>query len=56
MQTKKEIAIKNLEKMEVENDLKIEKVEAKLRILKDEQDQIIETLTNLVLGGKTKNE
>ena len=47
MQTKKEIAIKKLEKMEVENDIKIEKLEAKLRELKDEQDQIIETLAKL---------
>jgi len=45
--TKKEIAIKELEKMEVENDLKIEKMEAKLQILKCEQDQIIETLVRL---------
>ena len=41
---KKEIAIKELEKMEVKNALKIEKTEAKLQILKCEQDQIIETL------------
>ena len=47
MQTKKEIAIKALEKKEVENDLKIEKLEVKLRILKDEQDLIIETLAKL---------
>ena len=47
MQTKKEIAIKGLEKMEVENDIKIEKLEAKLRNLKYEQDQIIETLAGL---------
>ena len=47
MQTEKEIAIKELEKMEVKNDLKIEKLETKLRTLKDEQDQIIETLAKL---------
>lgn len=44
MQTKKEIEIKKLEKMEAEYDIKIEETEVKLRKLKDEQDQIIETL------------
>lgn len=45
---KREIAIKELEKREVKNDLKIEKLEVKLRILKDEQDQIIETFVKLM--------
>ena len=45
--TEKEKLIKALEKMEVENDIKIEKLEAKLRILKGEQDGIIETLAKL---------
>ena len=43
----KEITIKKLEKMEVEYDVKIEELEIKLRTLKDEQDQIIETLKKL---------
>ena len=33
--------------MEVEYDVKIEELEIKLRTLKDEQDQIIETLKKL---------
>ena len=47
MQTEKEKLIKALEKKEVENDIKIEKLEAKLRTLKGEQDDIIETLAKL---------
>ncbi len=43
----KERAIKQLEKMEAENDVKIEKLEIKLHNLKCEQDQIIETIKKL---------
>lgn len=47
MQTKKEIAIKKLEEMQLQYIPKIEKKEAELRKLKDEQGQIIETLAKL---------
>jgi len=47
METEREKLIKKLEKMEVENDLKIEKLEALLDILKDEQGIIIETLVGI---------
>lgn len=43
----KQKGIRKLEKMEAENNVKIEKLEAKLHALKDEQGQIIETLAKL---------